>query len=510
MHVVTAPASRRLFLRHAAALATLGGGAPLALNLSLLSSAAAQTGGEYRALVCLFLRGGNDAFNTVLATDAASWSAYTATRGGSGTAAIALPAAGTPRDPAAAGLPARLGGVVPIRPANPQGRSYALHPALAALKPLFEDRKRLAVVANVGPLAAPTAKADLARPTHPLPPRLFSHNDQQNLWQAMAPEGASRGWGGRMGDLLAAANGHALFTAVSTNGRPTWASGTQVRPVAVSAAGAIRYGVDPDGSVFGSAAVGDALQRIGARQRSANRMEADHADIAQRAIATQAALAAVLPPATDARWAGAGAAGSAASLQYRSPDGGAARPNPLAERLQTVARVMAAAAGGALAVRRQVFFVELEGFDTHDDQNADHAELLAQLAHGIVYFDAVLGALGLRERVVLFTASDFGRTFTSNGDGTDHGWGAHHFVLGPALAGGDIHGRFPTLGLKNATGNRFDSSPDQLHNGVLLPGLAVDQMAAAFGRWMGLSAAQTRDVLPNLARFDGQAPAPVA
>jgi uncharacterized protein (DUF1501 family) len=359
----------------------------------------------------------------------------------------------------------------------------------------------LSIVANVGPLAAPTVKSDLGSSTHPLPPRLFSHNDQQNVWLAMAPEGASSGWGGRMGDLLASVNDQATFTAISAGGRPTWNTGRSVQPVSVSSAGSISFGVDPDGSLYGSSAAGAALQRIGVQHRGTSRMGTDYSWVAKRSLDTQAVLAASLPLATDSRWSGTGAPGTRESLQYVSPITGTATVNPLGTQLQTVARLMAAAVSGGLGVRRQVFYVELNGFDTHDDQLAAHAELLAQLAHGIAYFDLVLSRLGLGEAVTVFTASEFGRTFTSNGDGTDHGWGGHHFVLGSALAGGVLHGRFPTLGFKNPEGNKFDSSPDQLHNGVLLPSLAVEQLAAPLGTWMGLSTVQLHEVLPSLRRF---------
>jgi uncharacterized protein (DUF1501 family) len=153
-------------------------------------------------------------------------------------------------------------------------------------------------------------------------------------------------------------------------------------------------------------------------------------------------------------------------------------------------------------VRRQVFFVSLGGFDNHDLQNRNHSNLMARLGHALAYFDSTLGALGARDQVTTFTASDFGRTFTSNGDGTDHGWGAHHFVLGGAVRGGRVFGRMPTLAMKNADNPGFDGSPDQLGNGILLPTTSVDQFGATLGRWMGLSAAQALEVFPNLTNWD--------
>ena len=195
------PASRRLFLRQAGAMATLGAAGPLALNLAAMGAASAQTAPDYKALVCIFLFGGNDAFNMVLPTDSASWGPYTTVRN-QAPDSIALLAPGTaPNANAAAGSPARLGGVLPIAPTNAQGRTFALHPLLGTLQTMFDSDRRLAIVPNVGPLVTPTTKAQYALASHPRPASLFSHNDQQNTWQSFRPEGATVGWGGRLGDL---------------------------------------------------------------------------------------------------------------------------------------------------------------------------------------------------------------------------------------------------------------------------------------------------------------------
>jgi len=192
-------------------------------------------------------------------------------------------------------------------------------------------------------------------------------------------------------------------------------------------------------------------------------------------------------------------ANSDPKLQYDNPLTGAKAFNSLAQQLQIVARMIHASNDAGVLAKRQVFFVSMGGFDTHDLQNRNHADLMAKLAHALRYFDTTLGAMGARNAVTTFTASDFGRTFTSNGDGTDHGWGAHHFVMGGAVRGGDLYGNFPVLGAKNANNNNFDSSPNQLGNGALLPETSVDQLGATLGRWFGLSDGQLLDVFPNLA-----------
>jgi uncharacterized protein (DUF1501 family) len=501
-------ASRRLFLRQAASVAGLGAAAPFALNLAAVGAAAAQTATDYRALVCVFLFGGNDTFNTVLATDSASWSAYTATRN-QAPDPIALLAPGTaPNAGAATGSPARLGCVLPIAPLNAQGRSFALHPGLATLQALFDSDRRLAIVPNVGPLVVPTTKAQYAQASHPKPASLFSHNDQQNTWQAFRPEGATVGWGGRLADLLAAANQSATFSAISVSGNAVWLSGQNVRQYQVGTNGAIRMGSDGSGRLYGSTAVAAAMERVVRGTRGNHLLQADVAAVAGRSIDAEAALRSALKPASDPLFGTAPTSGSYnpsndPKLRY-APDPlqpGTTAFNPLAQQLQMVARMVEAAGQAGIGARRQVFFVSLGGFDTHDLQNRNHADLMARLGHALRYFDTTLGAIGARNAVTTFTASDFGRTFTSNGDGTDHGWGAHHFVMGGAVRGGDLYGRFPVLGVKNANNNNFDSSADQLGNGALLPATAVDQLGATLGRWFGVSDTALNDVFPNLAQF---------
>jgi uncharacterized protein (DUF1501 family) len=502
-------ASRRLFLRHAGALSSLLGGAaaPLALNLAAAGSAAAQAAPDYKALVCLFLFGGNDALNMVLPTDTASWANYSAVRN-QAPDSIALLAPGTaPVSSAGAGSPQRLGGVLPITPTNPQGRSFALHPVMGSLQTMFNTDKRLAILPNIGTLVMPTSKAQYSQSSHPKPASLFSHNDQANTWQALAPEGATHGWGGRMGDLLASMNGKPVFTSISAAGNAVWLSGESIQQYQVGTNGAIRMGTDSNARIFGSADVGAAMQRIVSATRGTHVFERDLAAVGKRSIDAELTLRTALKPASDAQFGTAPASGSYSAnndpkLQYDNPLSGAKSFNALAQQLQVVARMIDASSSAGVQARRQVFFVSMGGFDTHDNENRNHADLMARLAHALRYFDTTLGAMNARNSVTTFTASDFGRTFTSNGDGTDHGWGSHHFVMGGAVRGGDLYGNFPVLGAKNANNNNFDSSPNQLANGALLPETSVDQLGATLGRWFGLSDGQLLDLFPNLANFD--------
>jgi hypothetical protein len=298
-----------------------------------------------------------------------------------------------------------------------------------------------------------------------------------------------------------------VFTSVSAAGNAVWLAGRNVQQYQVGPNGAIRAGADANGRVYNSTAVASALQRIIGASRGTHVLEADLAAIGQRSIDAETTLRTALRAPSDAAFGTAPPTGNYNAnndpkLQYLNPLTGSNAFNPLAQQLQVVARMVDAGMTGATGARRQVFFVSLGGFDTHDLQNRNHGRLMAQMAQAMRYFDTALGAIGARNNVTTFTASDFGRTFTSNGDGTDHGWGAHHFVMGGAVRGRDLYGRFPTLGTKNANNNNFDSSPDQLGNGALLPETSVDQFAATMGRWFGLTDSQLLEIFPALAQFD--------
>lgn len=499
--MTTSNASRRLFLRQAAALSSLGAAAPFALNLAAVGAASAQSAGDYKALVCIFLHGGNDSFNTVLPTDTHTWNIYRTVRNQlPESIALLRDVAAVPT--AAAGSPEWLGGVLPLSPAESMSRTFALHPMLRNAQTLFNTDRRLSIVANVGPLIEPLTKAEYRARSRRIPTKLFSHNDQQNTWQAFAPEGATVGWGGRLADMIAGGNNGSMFTAVSASGNSVWLSGETIRQYQVSAAGATRLGTTLDGSgrstAYNLTQVGAALERMARQSQSQHVFSRDIASVNGRAIDGERVLTGALMahPRENAPF------GPASLLNYNSVIRGTATTNPLAEQLQIVARMIAARS--TLGLRRQVFFVNLGGFDTHDKQNLNHADLMARLDHGLGYFNTVLQSLGVADAVTTFTASDFGRTFTSNGDGTDHGWGAHHFVMGGAVRGGHIVGTFPTLGAKNSNNNEFDSSPDQLANGSLLPTTSVDQLGAALASWLGV--ATNTGIFPNISNFSTPLP----
>lgn len=483
------PASRRAFLGRSALLASSvgAGAAPFALNLAVLGPAAAQAAAGYKAIVCLFLYGGNDSASMVLPTDAASWQAYTTVRS-QAPDPIALRPVGTPRNTAAnAALLDYLGGVLPINPAFTAypvnaARSFALHPAMPEVQGLF-GQGRLAVIANAGPLVEPLAnKAAYRSSGTRKPAKLFSHNDQQSTWQALGPEGTRIGWGGRLGDLVVGGNARSVFTSISAAGNAVFMAGNTVFQYQVGGSGAIAVGGLPgvNANLFGSAAAGTAFRSLITADRTAL-LAKEYNVITRRSVEAQAQFQSAFVP-TEAL---VPAPGSYTNPVTRQP-----AANALAAQLRTVARIVAASP--SLGTTRQVFFVSLGGFDTHDNQNRVQSDLLARLSHAIGYFDEVLGTLGARDKVTLFTASDFGRTFTSNGDGTDHGWGGHQLVHGAAIRGREVYGRFPTVGLNH---------DDEVGSGSFLPGVAVDQIGATLGSWFGVSATGLDEVFPNLRNF---------
>ena len=455
----TMNASRRAFLYKASSLSLAGVAAPWALNLAALGEAAAQGATDYKALVCVFLYGGNDYANTLVPSDAVHHEQYRALR------------------PALAHSRLALGATVLDTLEPPLDRfgvpyEYALAPDLFPLMPLWKDG-RLATLLNVGTLVQPTTKEQYRARSVPLPPKLFSHNDQQSVWQASAGEGATSGWGGRMGDLFEAANGRSTFTCVNVSGNAVFMSGRR----------AVQYQVTPAGSValnalrsplFGSAAASQALRTLVTVQRP-HLMQAEHARTAARALEAHETLTAAL------------AAGPGIATAF--PAG-----NPLADQLRMVARMIGSA--GALGARRQVFFVSLGGFDNHDALMTTHTQLLGRVGSALAAFQDALTELRVADRVTTFTASDFGRTLTGNNDGSDHGWGSVQFVLGGAVQGGRHYGVAPVIA---------NNGPDDVGQGRLLPTMAVDQMAATLGSWFGLSASQLLEVLPNLRNFDASA-----
>lgn len=455
--------SRRAFLQRSGQVAVMGGAASYALGLAGLGEAAAfSAGSDYKALVCVFLYGGNDHNSMLIPFDAANYARYAAIRGGTGEVGGGLTPARASLEATALALPE--GQVLT------DDMAYALSPAMPRLKALY-DARAMAPVLNVGPLLAPMTRAQYDSHSVPRPPKLFSHNDQQSTWQAYSPEGATVGAGGRIGDLAMASNSNALFTCMSATGNAVFLSGQRALSYQISPNGAIAVGGVKNG-VYGSRAAGDALRGL-LTQPNPHVLAADHIAVIKRSIEAEAFVSAALQPINLA-------------TSFTPTTGN----NSLASQLRVVARVIAAR--GALGVRRQVFMVSMGGYDTHDAQVVNHTRLMGQLDFALDAFYRATVELGVADKVTAFTASDFGRTLASNGDGSDHGWGAHHLVLGGAVGGGRFYGTAPAIAL---------NTPDQVGSGRLLPTSSVDQHMATLGKWFGAAPTEIAALAPNIGRF---------
>jgi uncharacterized protein (DUF1501 family) len=452
---MTANASRRAFLKRASALSIAGVATPWALNLAAMAEASAATASDYKAIVCVFLYGGNDYANTLVPYDSANYNAYYNQRPNLAYTQDKL--TGTLLNPIAA--PVDAGGFA---------RQYALAPELAPLLPVFNAGK-MGVLLNVGTLMQPTTKLQYVNKTVPLPPKLFSHNDQQSVWQSSAPEGATSGWGGRMGDLFEAGNGNATFTCVNVSGNAVYLSGNTAVQYQVSTNGSVPFNALKY-SMFGSTACSNALQALVTQQRS-HLMENEYTRVTNRSISANGVLTQAL----------AGAPQIATPFPVK---------NNLGDQLKMVARMISSAS--ALGAKRQVFFVSMGGFDTHTGLVSVHPGLLTSVADAVSAFYNATVELGVANQVTTFTASDFGRTLNSNSDGSDHGWGSMHFMLGGAVNGRRYYGTPPAVA---------NNGPDDVGQGRLIPTTSVDQYAATLGRWLGVSDSDLLTVLPNLANY---------
>jgi uncharacterized protein (DUF1501 family) len=456
-----------MVLQRGMQLGAMGVAAPLAINLAAIGEAAAFDNSDYKALVCVFLYGGNDYANTVVPYDPANYALYHQIRAG---------AAG--EDQAGIALARAALANTALTPNNGQvltdNLQYALAPQLTGLKSLW-DAGRLAVQLNVGPLIQPTTLAQYQstnRVLNPLPPKLFSHNDQQSVWQSNGTEGSTVGWGGRLGDIALANNSNSpnsLLTCISASGNAVFVAGQDALQYQISPGGAIRINaLNP-----ANPGLRDAITALITRS-SQHVLENEYAVVTRRSIEMEGIVNAALTPVQPATVFPAG--------------------NPLASQLRIVARLIGARA--ALNVRRQVFFVSLGGFDNHNLLMQDHPNLMTRVNGALSAFYAATVELGIADRVTTFTASDFGRTLSSNADGSDHGWGGHHFVMGGAVQGGRYYGTAPRVSI---------TSDDQVGQGRLLPTTSVDEFAATLARWFGCDASELPGILPNIGNFSNTA-----
>jgi len=478
--------SRRAFLRQSscAALGITGLVNTLA-HLTLTRAALAQVTApqDYKALVVLFLYGGNDSNNMLVPR--MGHSAYADYKKHRGVLAIL-----DPNDPAyVAGRPASIA-------LGADGAGYGVHPSLQPLANLF-DARELALIANVGTLAFPITRAQYVSRSVPIPLQLFSHSDQQIEWQSsIADKPFQSGWGGRVADLLKQDGyaGDKVSLSITISGINSLQVGSNVVQYTVSPSGAVSLG--GFGTNYGSArsANGTYLTNSTGQRLKAfdeitaythqHLLEEGYNSVVRRARAGEAIV---------------GSAFTAAAQSAVNFDTLFTNANTsLGNQLKTVAKLIAGR--DTLDNRRQIFFCSVGGYDTHSDQTASHANLMTELANSLSAFSQSLIALGVNDNVLTLTHSDFTRTFTPNGvdattAGSDHGWGGHHLVMGGPVLGGKIYGTFPSLkvGIDQDAGN---------DRGRWIPTTSVDQYAAVAARWLGVESSALSAIFPNLPRFD--------
>ncbi len=450
--------NRRKFLNRsiystllAGGMCSAGGMLQLAKAASLQNSAIRGTG--YKALVCVFMDGGNDSTNMVVPMGASEHAAYAQVRGD-----LALDSSD----------------LLPISPANNGGRSWGLHPDLPGIQSLF-NQNRAALVTNIGSLAYPITQAEYNNGSVPIPPNLFSHSDQQIQWQTSVADQASiSGWTGRVADLLhnSVNNNNSLSMNISLAGNNTMQVGETIN----------QYHLTNQGSVsLNDVGCCDGTERLAAlqtllEQPQSNLFQQGYADIFNRSIELDQVISAALAGAVPL------------NTTFPEQDGW----NTLSEQLEMVARMISVQS--VVGMNRQVFFVKVGGFDNHDNHLNDHAIGMQNIDGAITAFQNAMIELNMEDQVTLFTASDFSRTWISNGQGSDHGWGASHFVIGGQVNGGDFYGDMPMV-----EPGSIDTISD---HGRVIPTIAVDEYAATLSQWLGVGSGSLSDIFPNIGRFN--------
>lgn len=483
-------ATRREFMKKAGALSVMQAATPLAASLSLMNNAAAEKAPDYKALVCVFMYGGNDHYGTVVPYRQDMYDAYKLIRG---VGAISGDYQGIAllRDK--------------LRPLTSPANSvldHALHPAMEGMQSLFNEG-RAGIVMNVGPLIKPTTSSDFQNRLQnhwPLPPNLLSHNNQQAYWQtSLKGEEAPTGWGGRMADLFLSSNRHANLTCVSVTGDALFLSGHQTLSTKMSTAGVATINpLNHSLKTYGDDVAALDMIKTLSNSPDNHMMTAQYAKVMSRSLSTYNTVVGHLGTAelTNAHLAYMPSAHDQAPNTKYNRTNIKTESTPLAEQLEMVARMIQK--GIALELKRQVFMVGVGGFDLHDNLVSQHPKLLKMVSDACAEFDAAMVKLEdaneiPKDSVTTFTASDFGRTLSSNGDGSDHGWGSHHFVLGGAVNGGQFYGTAPLLAADHS---------QSIGHGILIPTTSLEQMFMPIAKWFGVADSDMASVFPNAKKFD--------
>ena len=443
--------TRRGFLSHSCSLGIASATvSSTLLSLGMVRNAAAQSAPGYRALVCVLLAGGNDSYNMLVPTDNDQFAEYSSIR-----ADLALP----------------QNELLLLPGTTSNGRSYGLHPGMPELQSLFASGD-VAMIANVGTLLEAYDAQAVENGTAKLPLGLFSHSDQINQWQTAVPDGrVAQGWGGRIADLMQDVNlQNGVSMNISLSGSNVFQSGNQVGEYSIEATGNGAPGLNAyaDGTEFGAFKKRMVDDLLAVQQQHILRRE--YSRRLRRAIDAQAVFVEAM--------------GTTPTLNT------AFSPGAFSQSMRQIARVIGAR--DALGATRQTFFVNVGGWDHHDDVLDNQANMLPAVSKGLQEFRDALVELGVFDEVTTFTTSDFGRTLTSNGKGSDHGWGGHHIVMGGSVTGASIYGDYPILSASN---------PLDTGRGVYAPTTSVDEYFAELARWFGVPASELDQVLPNVRNF---------
>lgn len=461
--------NRRDFLRQTACagLAAAGAGA-LFSKMRLINSALGASLGcpayppvsDYKALVCVFLAGGNDSFNLIVPDDAARYAVYSAARGEMAIAREQL-------------VPVNVLGA-------PAGQTYGLHPSCATdpdysgIADLF-GQGHGAFVVNTGTLVQPTTKTQYLAGA-PVPPQLFSHADQQAQWQFGQPvANGTVGWGGLVADRLDVLNvGAVIPMSISLSGQNRLQAGMTVQPYTITPSGPTPLrGYNGSANAAQLAALDDLMQH--AYPDPLTRTYASTFNDAMDYYSTMTDALAQAPP-----------------LATPFPSG-----NPLAAALKTIAQVISMRS--VLKAQRQIFFVSLGGFDTHDNMLEDQPGLFTTISQAFGAFYKATAELGVQEGVTTFTMSEFSRTLNTDGDGTDHAWGGNHFVMGGAVNGQRLYGTAAASG--GVFPDQTLDGPDCLQRGQMIPATSCDQYSATLARWLGVNDCDLATIFPYLGNF---------
>ena len=477
--------TRRKFLRRGccAAVGTLAMTSTIR-DLRFINAALAQSNiTDYKAMVCIFLQGGNDSNNLIIPTIPSEYANYATIR----TPVLAIPQSS----------------ILGVTSQNPDGHTYGLHPSCPELQTLFGEGK-LAFLFNTGTLIYPLTRAEYLSGSPAAPPQLFSHADQQTQWQTSVPnQPPTTGWGGRCADLLNSVQPTAPISLVVTlAGANTFEVGNIVAQYSVSTSGAISLSLPttPSGGA-NTNRLPTLMSLLGLPYT--NLQSQAYATVAEQAINTSTLLnGAIAGTSSASYWT------TPFPTTIQPPQGGPSFTSTLSPQLQMVARLIAAGStatsSGGFGMKRQIFFVQVGGYDLHSGQTnystgnpnnvilGAHTNLLAELSQSMNAFQRAMEQLGLSEQVTAFTASDFSRTFPSNGQGSDHGWGSHHLILGGAVNGQRTYGTFPTLAI---------NGPSDTGTGRWIPTTAIDQYFATLATWFGVDSGNLSTVFPNIGNF---------